>query len=116
MINLLTETIDLLAKNGLKPTDVEWVGSRDGQCEGSWADFAAAADFDYDNGFGVNEIPMGLVVVGSDWWLERHEYDGSEWWELKRRPRHLTDPTPLPPSLRESNIDDWHHPPKAVDP
>ena len=23
---------------------------------------------------------------GSDWWLERGEYDGSEWWEFRREP------------------------------
>jgi hypothetical protein len=40
----------------------------------------------YDDGFGGNEIPLSLVVVGDDWWLERGEYDGSEWWEFKRLP------------------------------
>lgn len=29
---------------------------------------------------------MGLIVVGKDFWLERHEYDGSEWWEFKSIP------------------------------
>lgn len=24
--------------------------------------------------------------MGDDWWLERHEYDGSEWFELKECP------------------------------
>lgn len=32
------------------------------------------------------EIDMGLIVVGKDFWLERHEYDGSEWWEFKSIP------------------------------
>ena len=22
------------------------------------------------------------MVVGSDWWMTRGEYDGSEWWEM----------------------------------
>ena len=26
------------------------------------------------------------MVVGNNWWLERHEYDGSEWWEYKQFP------------------------------
>jgi hypothetical protein len=27
-----------------------------------------------------------LEIVGDDWWLERHEYDGAEWWEYKTKP------------------------------
>lgn len=40
----------------------------------------------YDNGYGAPEIATDLKIVGSDWWLERHEYDGSEWWEYKTMP------------------------------
>jgi hypothetical protein len=29
---------------------------------------------------------LKIIVVGKDWWLERHEYDGSEWWEFKTMP------------------------------
>ena len=45
-----------------------------------------AKETDYDNGYGGNEIPMSLKIVGEDWWLERHEYDGSEWFEFKTLP------------------------------
>ena len=38
------------------------------------------------NGFGGAEVNENLFVVGADWWLERHEYDGSEWWEFKTLP------------------------------
>ena len=40
----------------------------------------------YNSGVGSREISPGLVVVGKNWWLERHEYDGSEWWEYKTKP------------------------------
>ena len=30
---------------------------------------------------------MDLLIVGKDFWLERVEYDGSEWWEFKTMPR-----------------------------
>ena len=40
----------------------------------------------YDNGYGGNEIPLSLKIVGKDWWLERDEYDGSEWFEYKTLP------------------------------
>ena len=41
----------------------------------------------YDNGYGGNEIPLSLKIVGKDWWLERDEYDGSEWFEYKTLPK-----------------------------
>lgn len=28
----------------------------------------------------------GLTLVGEDFWLERKEYDGQEWWEYKTTP------------------------------
>lgn len=44
------------------------------------------ADFEYDNGYGGTYIPMELVVVGNDFWLERSEYDGAEGWDFKTMP------------------------------
>ena len=46
----------------------------------------SAKNIYYDSGYGSNEIPMNLVIVGDNWWLERAEYDGSEWWEFKTLP------------------------------
>lgn len=31
-------------------------------------------------------VATDLVLVGDDWWIERAEYDGSEWWEFKSIP------------------------------
>ena len=31
------------------------------------------------------EVAEDLVVVGDNWWIERHEYDGNEWWEYKEK-------------------------------
>lgn len=45
------------------------------------------------------------MVVGDDWWLERHEYDGSEWWEFKRLPSPILSAIRLPKSLQDS--DEW---------
>lgn len=94
--NLLEETIECLKENGKSESDVLWVGRNytKGYREtrehitykGTWKDFRSRADFRYDAGFGANEIPMDLIVVGKDFWLERHEYDGSEWWEFKAMP------------------------------
>lgn len=86
MPNLLVETIEELNDAGHSVDEVNWVGSRDGRYVCSWADFAKIADLNYDDGFGAAEIAEDLVVVGSDFWLERHEYDGAEGWEYKQLP------------------------------
>ena len=85
--NLLKETTDILEAYELRPQDVKWVGSADGMLAISWEEFATIAkDVDYYSGYGGAEVASDLVVVGHDWWLERGEYDGSEWWEFKRIP------------------------------
>lgn len=85
-MNLLAETLKVLEKNGKAPSDVEWVGTR--SVAASWRRFASlAAGLDYNNGFGAVVVSEQLVVVGNDWWLERHEYDGEEWWEFKTIPK-----------------------------
>ena len=83
MTNLLQETIDCITNYGKNPADVLWVGSRDGELSLSWEDFVAAANINYNSGYGGQEIACDLVVVGSYWWLEREEYDGSEGWAFK---------------------------------
>ena len=89
MENLLEETKEKLAVCHKTPKDVLWVGTSDGSEAITWEEFAKIADFDYDDGYGLNEIRLDLVVVGKDWWLERYEYDGSEWWVYKEHPKLL---------------------------
>lgn len=84
--NLLGETIDVLYLHGKRPDGVKWVGSQSGELCMSWDDFAKISDVKYHAGFGGQAIASDLVVVGDDWWIERHEYDGSEWWEFKTLP------------------------------
>lgn len=94
MINLLKETIECINENGKQTSDVLWVGrdyhkykTKENICyKTTWDDFCLKANFEYDDGYGGTEIPMDLIVVGKDFWLERHEYDGSEWWEFKTMP------------------------------
>ena len=89
MENLLEETKEKLAVCHKTPKDVLWVGSSDGSEAITWEEFEKMADFDHDAGYGAAEIRMDLVVVGKDWWLERYEYDGSEWWVYKKQPKLL---------------------------
>lgn len=96
MNNLLEETIDILYKNGRIESDVLWVGrgynqtgylqEQNNLSKNTWEYFVKNADFLYEDGFGCEEIPTDLIVVGKDFWLERHSYDGSEWWEFKSMP------------------------------
>lgn len=86
MTNLLEETLKVLADNGKTPDDVEWVGSVSFGWF-SWDDFAGLANKTYNSGFGGQEVASDLVVAGKNWWLERHDYDGSEWWEYKEQPQ-----------------------------
>ncbi len=84
MKNLLQETIECLNEGGKSPKDVLWCGLEDEWF--TWEDFAAVANIEYDSGFGTEEIPLDLVIVGKDFWIERHEHDGAEWWEYKSLP------------------------------
>ncbi len=47
--------------------------------------FYTSLDFWYDSGFGMQEL-KGIVWLQDGTWLERGEYDGSEWWEHKVLP------------------------------
>ena len=44
-----------------------------------------ALDFGYDSGYGGQEL-FGIVWLVDGTWLERGEYDGTEWWEHKECP------------------------------
>lgn len=84
MKNLLQETVEVLFENNKIPNDVKWVGTR--EIKFTWDKFAELSNEEYDNGYGGQLVASNLIIVGDNWWLERHEYDGSEWWEFKEMP------------------------------
>ncbi len=84
-MNLLKETKQILKDNKLKEKDILWGGTT--ELYETWETFKHVIDIDYDDGYGGQNINRTLILVGKDWWLERHEYDGSEWWEFKRMPK-----------------------------
>lgn len=47
--------------------------------------FLNELDFNYDAGYGGQEL-FGTVWFTDGTWLERGEYDGSEWWNLIKKP------------------------------
>lgn len=84
MTNLLYETIEKLVEHGKALSDVVWFGCK--EFEITSEQFIELANRDYESGYGAPEVAVDLLVVGVDFWLERHEYDGSEWWEYKEIP------------------------------
>ena len=50
-----------------------------------WESFLNALDFKYDASYGAQGL-FGTVWLDDGLWLERGEYDGSEWWELPELP------------------------------
>ena len=84
-MNLLKETLEFLKENNLEPKDVLWVGNS--EIKTDWDNFAKIANINYNSGYGGQKVAYDLLIVGKDWWLERHEYDGSEWWEFKQLPK-----------------------------
>ena len=84
-MNLLKETKQILKENGKKIEDIKWIGSNKNYVD--IEKFIEIADTKYDDGYGASEVATNLLIVGDDWWLEREEYDGSEWWEFKSIPK-----------------------------
>jgi len=85
MRNLLEETLKVLEVNNKKETDVKWVRTLTHKT--TWKDFKKNADVDYNSGYGSSKVAQDLLIVGENWWLERGEYDGSEWWDYKEIPK-----------------------------
>jgi hypothetical protein len=48
--------------------------------------FLEALDFDYDSGYGSQELDGKIWYQDLGAWSERGEYDGSEWWAFKACP------------------------------
>jgi hypothetical protein len=48
--------------------------------------FMDSLDFIYNNGFGGQELD-GTIWLKDGRWIDRAEYDGSEWWVLREAPQ-----------------------------
>ena len=90
-MNLLNETLSDLQDNNKTEKDVLWVGCKDFKT--TWENFKEVADVDYDSGYGAPKVAEDLIIMGNTFWLERHEYDGSEWWEYKDK--DISEPTKI---------------------
>ena len=90
--NLYAETVQAMKSIDKDPSDIGRIGSYDGEYECTWVEFCSLADFHYNSGYGGTEVATDLIIMFTDGtWMERKEYDGSEWWS------YVT-----PPNLRNS--------------
>lgn len=102
-MNLLKETINMLLDHEKTTDDVVWCGSNKQWF--TWQEFEALANVKYNNSYGGAEVSESLKIVGEDFWLERYEYDGAEWWEFKEFPKKPMNHI-VPPSVLQENYDD----------
>lgn len=66
-----------------KPDSWKYLVLKEGYTQEELQTFIDETDVEYDTGFGGQEL-YGYVMFHDESWLERHEYDGSEWWEFKK--------------------------------
>lgn len=127
MIDIIKEIKDKLASKGLSLTDIKCLDLELDRSTATYNLYDENTDFDvvgtskyeynipinstqedidavfnaisltpYDNSYGTQEL-FGIVWMNNGDWLERHEYDGSEWWEYKTCPdipEHLQQENP----------------------
>jgi hypothetical protein len=70
--DIYTSSPAILLKEGYTPTEYE--------------EFLGRLDFEYDSGYGGQELFGTVWLIEEGAWLIRGEYDGSEWWEYKKCP------------------------------
>ena len=104
--NLLIETNKCLSEHNKSWSDVQFVKVDNYVfLPESFDKVKALMNFKYDAGYGLPEVIRGLMVLGADWWLEREEYDGSEWWSYKTRPALPENPKTWPEQLTSFESD-----------
>ena len=91
MSNLKEETLKVLHNNGKRKEDVKYVCGEDFQI--SLEQFWELSDTEYDSSYGAPEIATDLMLIGDDFFMERDEYDGSEWWYFRTMPVTTRLPT-----------------------
>jgi hypothetical protein len=80
-INFKEETLVAIKESGHIIEDVEFVGTKDGKYRMNIDKFMRISNFEYDNGYGSENINSQVIVYFKDKsYLAREEYDGSEWW------------------------------------
>jgi len=69
----------------IKEIDTISISLKVGHTQEEFNAFMNALDFDYDNGYGSQEL-HGIIWLSNGNWMTRWEYDGSEGWEYNSLP------------------------------
>ena len=88
IINARQELLEKLTSIDKQPSDITWMltYTTDYSSVSKALTTIHDLDFTYDSGYGSQKL-FGVVYFNDGTWLERGEYDGSEWW------RYVTTPT-----------------------
>ena len=105
-MNFLKETETKIFASGHSIKDVMFIGTEDGKFRIAWWKFVEMANFDYDSGFGIQEIPSLIVYFKDNTYMFRNEYDGSEWWEYKVN-KIFKESDDYKSFILKPNDDDW---------
>jgi len=95
MQNFKEETMELI--DGLKVREYRLIRNNygtafkknivlSGEDEINWNKLPNEDILFYDNGYGIAYWDGWITFKDTSDWLERKEYDGSEWWEWQRKP------------------------------
>lgn len=83
--DIIQETKDYIDALGYGKEDIQWIGGRDFTIPIN--NFWNSKPQMYDSGYGTQEVAPDLIIAFKDHtWIQREEYDGSEWWEYYRYP------------------------------
>ena len=105
--NLLAETNECLSRHGKSWDDVKFAQAEETVfLPEEFSKVKSMMDFQYDPGYGSPEVTRSLMLVGDNWWMERDEYDGSEWWSFRTIPVMPTVSKPWPNEVKFFNTED----------
>lgn len=97
LTNLYDETIEAIngrkiayakikVHNDIFGDDVKYISLKPNHTYSESGEFYnSLRNINYDSGYGTQYV-YGFIVFTDGTWLERMEYDGSEWWDNKRCP------------------------------
>ena len=60
---------------------------KEGYTPEEYEEFLQKLNFEYDAGYGGQELHGMIWLKEENTWMERGEYDGSEWWEYRKCPK-----------------------------
>lgn len=97
MVNFLTETRNMLDFLHVPPSEIDWIGTDDGEFAMSWLDFCDdVKEFQYDPSQSQRAILEDLIVKFKDGsWLSREKVGWIEVWIYNSKPELSQDHKPL---------------------